>query len=330
MALRPTSFCPVGVTVIITAAFFHGGNASAQKPVEFPQMVGVRTLAFSPNGKVLAVGVGHEIKLYDLDKQRQIERMEHKGGVTSVSYSPDGKWLASLAEGNLKLWKMANRTEKWEITDQKHRPQCFGFSPDGKLLATGGIDEKIRTWDPETGDEKTTFEGLPGPVTYIAFWPPHPDPNKPVGAGHIRIAGAASRGATVKVWDLYGKEKATFKRGVTGLVFTADGKGLLSAGNPVTLWDIAMEKEPVNLPTHRVGVHAIAISPDGKFLAIPKYGVMSLFDLETAKEVADLPERFIKEVWCVAFSPDGTKVAAAGLDGVVRVWDVSKFTKAKK
>ncbi len=63
-------------------------------------------MVFSPNGKTLATGGGDQVNLYDMSFGKLTATLPHKGGITSLAFSPDGKLLASVATGTIKLWQI--------------------------------------------------------------------------------------------------------------------------------------------------------------------------------------------------------------------------------
>src|SRR5262249_10858631 len=142
------------------------------------------------------------------------------------------------------------------------------FSPDGRRLASAGLDQTIKLWDITTGQEVLTLRGHLDSVFCLAF----------SADGHQLASGSADN--TVRVWDATPLEPQPTPeyltlRGHTGAVtdvafHPTDGRSLVSAGTDGTarLWDFWSGKElgilPVPLSTLRVRV---AYSPDGQRLA---------------------------------------------------------------
>ena len=91
-------------------------------------------------------------------------------GVKSVAFSPDGKTLASGGGDNvIHLWDIGTGKRKMTLVGHTHWVFSLAFSPDGETLASGSIDSDIRLWDPHTGQHKKTLTGHSAWVRSIAF-----------------------------------------------------------------------------------------------------------------------------------------------------------------
>jgi WD40 repeat protein len=110
----------------------------------------------------------------------------------------------------------------------------------------------------------------------------------------------------------------------------------LATGNldgVVRLWDVATgsERATLALPREEVSagkffeeVAAVAFAPDGRTLAVARGAAVQLWDVDTGRLLARL-EGHEGKVKCVAFAPDGTRLASGSYDRTVRLWDVSRY-----
>ncbi|MFI5454702.1 MAG: hypothetical protein ACHRXM_04565 [Isosphaerales bacterium] len=271
-----------------------------------------RDVAFSPDGKLLATAHSYnvdpgEVMLWDTTTGAKIATLPLADrGVVSVAFSPDSKFLAGRvyvlddprASGEIVLWDVATRREARRIGGHVGPISALDFSPDGKVLASSGADRAVRFWDVVSGREIRRIEEA--------------------GSGHA-------------------------------LVFSPDGQILVmaGAGRALTLWDVVAKRLRATLEpeTERFGVYSIAIAPDGRTLAaagvtldatgLVEQGQVRLYDLaaEPFARRAVLtfdrnalgvggPNDQVKMCSDVAFTPDGRRVVAVGMQKI-RIWDAA-------
>jgi WD40 repeat protein len=206
-------------------------------------------------------------------------KMLHKVALTSgqpsqiLDCSPDGRLLAASTI----LAKNRSEVALWDVGSGKKIPLTGGvsegpraeilrFSPNGKLLASGGVDRIVRLWDVAARKQQHAILARPQPLSGVAF---SPDTRLlAVAAGDNLTITEVQSGREVLTWRGYHGQ-------VSHMVFSPDGRRLLTAiggdelgrGGGIKVWDVATGQELLSLGGASDVVTCIAFSPDGKRLA---------------------------------------------------------------
>jgi WD40 repeat protein len=240
------------------------------------EMLGVRCVAFSPDGKLLAAGTGEPkqrgtVTLWNVATRARVWRHTEDTGVPAVAFAPDGRTLAVAVYGNAaRLFDVATGEVKTTLPHPKE-VRAVAFSPDGKLLATACWDKLVRVWDVATSAEKVTCRGHRDRIFSVEFSPD----------GRLLLSAGGDDGA--KLWDAAsGAEKRTFKHYYMPCArFSPEGRWVITGSYDGTsrVWDAQTGAARFRL-SGTGGVHQLAFSEKAGRLAVCAYGRdVSLFDL---------------------------------------------------
>lgn len=286
-------------------------------------------IAFSGDGKTVAVSSYRQITLCDVGAAKPRGLIDHSDFVKGMAFAPDGEHLAVHGyDKSVSLINAATGKEVRQFKGHEKRILCAVFSADGRTLATTSEDFTCRIWNAEDGNQKVRMETnkLQAPMValspngkWIAWWDEEPKI-------HVRDV-------------VTGKEVTSFKAG--GVSFILDWRycamrfapdSTLQAlywSNKLFQWHPekglkTRDFEPVS------GKTAFGrIAPDGKNAALWDWDggmALHLFDLETGKERV-VAEGHLK---AVAAQPAGKLIASTSSDGTVRLWDRSTSKQIRR
>jgi WD40 repeat protein len=286
----------------------------------------IQAVAFSPKVPFVAVGRYGEVELVNPATKEVVRRLSgFTGKVNAVAFSPDGETVYAAGGeagilGIVRSWKTSDGSSLRSFEGHTDAAYALAVSPDGKFIATGAYDQKIRLWDTATGKEIALLKGHNGAVNGLSF--------RPDG----KVLASASADRTVKLWSIpTGQRLDTLSQPTkeqTSVVFSADGKTLFAAGgdNRIRVWAIsAAAKEGTNKIltsrfAHEGGLLNLALSADGKLLA-------STATDKTLKlwNTADLTEKRLLEKqpdWSSALAfTDKAQLIAGRVDGTWSVYE---------
>jgi WD40 repeat protein len=241
------------------------------------------TVAFSPDGKIVATGRGWGLSLWNSETEelRLLDVAPDYGHGIDVAFSPDGKLLVTVS-GSVTFWNAATLEPLEAGPGWARSTNCVAFTRDGKTLATGHddrlegrstLDRVVRLWDATTRRERGALRGHSGTAAALSFSP--------------------------------------------------DGRLLAcAAGTMLWVWDVSSGEAVVKHKISTQHYKDVAFSPDGRFLAFARNdATVRLWETAGWTEVAAYDWK-IGPMISIAFAPDGMRAAGGSGRGKIVVWDV--------
>ena len=295
----------------------------------------VEAAAFSPDGKILAIGDrSKQVVLWNISTRKVLARLKghDEGWVTAIAFSPDGKILYSGGQDQtVKLWDFSSYKGDGQVSGEKIKVfatikghtgwiSSINCSPDGRMVATvGGGTAKL--WGKTAGREFDAVEG----VRAVS-------PGANIIAKYIDDESKLGDSARMTLLDLRGDEPAKLgtAKGMNPIL-SPDGKTLattVSDGSygtvsTIKLWDVSTRRELVTLRA-QFSERPPAFSPDGRlFTALGSDGKsLILWDVAEGKELT--PVRNDAALKDYLLSPDGKVIVTVDKDGQrVKSWDAA-------
>jgi WD40 repeat protein len=334
----------------------------------------VTSIAFAPDGKTLvslssergvrsrAGNADTTLRSWDVATGR--ERWRQKAEALVVALSPDGRTLATIEfyGTQVALWDaQSGKPIRTWTADYFPGINALAYSPDSKVLVTGGKGQVIRLWDVATGKPIPGREGHQAAVNALAYSPDSGSLASASDDGTVRLWNTASTceqrqlighegkvlsvafapdgklvasggfDKTIRLWNVDTGQEIRRCVGHEDLVGTVaishDGRTVASGSwdQTIRLWDLAQGKEKGRLKGHTHFVSTIALSADGKRLASGSGWddkTVRIWDVATGKSIHELVGHG-SSVSSVAYSPDGKLLASADVGGVVMIWDTA-------
>jgi len=312
-------------------------SAKSLKPSEPPTYLVppvISALAWSPDGKVLAVSGYHEVLLHDVAGSNLLARLLGESQrVESLAWSADGKLLAVAGSaparfGEVQIWNTASNTLAGAFKVSSDSIYGISFSPKADRVAVGCADKTVRIFAVADGKELLKFDNHSDWV-FGTLW---------TVDGKRLLTG--SRDKAMKMIDAsngqfiddinklidpilciarHPKEDVVAYGGEMGISRTykiSDNQGRTAANN-----DVNLRKEFERLPGP---VHAISYNADGSLLAVGGAGPeVRVFNSGDAKRVATL-KGHSGAIFALAFNSQTNLLAAGGFDGSIRVYETTK------
>lgn len=332
---RFPQFSPDGALLAVPsgAEAFLFDAKSGQRLRRFRGRGRVCSVAFSPDGTILALGGEASVSLWDAHSGvlRQELSGHGPGLVLGLAFTSDNQTvLSASADKTVRVWDVATGRQTY-VLPCKAAVVTIAVAPDGRLAVAGTItgDARVHGWSLDTGEEKFVLETGNQKSASVS-----------VSADGQWLASLANDKLKVfKIADLVKKDAAPFfeKQTRAGWLHFEKNSGKLWTGesdyrmtdNCARCWDPGSGKLATSVTVRHAEspqspLMSYALSPDGRTLAAftEDERVVQLYDTQTGKPHFSDPGH-TRDVYSVAFSPDGRWLASGSIDKTVRVWDLA-------
>ena len=283
------------------------------------------TLGFSADRTVLtSVGWGSQdntVQFWDISGNREFTPivLPQSGAVNTHVFSPDGKILASVKDNMniIRLWDLRTSSKRATLAGHTWFVETLIFSPDSRLLASGGREGVIYVWDTNTGERKETLEEHQISIKALAFAP----------NGKV-LASASYR--DVRLWDVSTgtlqtiliEEEDSGQSDAVALAFSPDGETLAStSGGKIYLWDFHTRRLLSEIKRRSARIKILAFSPDSAILFVGcTNGTIEMWNANTYLLLSTIKPH-TGSIDTLTFSPDGRTLMTGSMDGTILVWD---------
>lgn len=286
----------------------------------------VQSIAFNPNGRLIATGdVTRHLKawhrnqpFFETDLSRAADKPRNSDRLRSVAFSPNGRLLYVVCGDRLRAFDILQRIETWTFQPRRLfgllavSPVALAISPAGNVI-TATDHGHVVAFDPNG--------------RRIARWADNEAPRHAAFMSDgTSIVGVD--GFTLCVWDAYSgvkRQRIKLNERIFGLAHAALADVIaVRTLHTIDLYSArTMEKTlEILAPT---GLPAVALTQEGSIMALAGRDEIHLMRLsDESTTTLALPQG---RVLSLAFSPDGSFLAAGCSDGVVRCWDLSPDRK---
>ncbi|HZY88173.1 MAG TPA: PQQ-binding-like beta-propeller repeat protein, partial [Gemmataceae bacterium] len=231
----------------------------------------------------------------------------NEGTVSRLAFSPDGKALATACRFAVRVWDVASGREMQHFEADSKVDEFLHFSADGKLLAAGEEGGTVEVWELATGKRLRRWRPW-------RAGPPRMKDGEPA-EGCLRCA-LFPDGRTL-LWQIVrwklpalSESGRVFDRGKLRACDTATGK---------QRWQVECVREEMG---------ALAVSPDGKLLAVGS-GPVQILDAATGRKLVETEDPgALSAAHRLAFSPDG-KTLVGAYSNTMCLWDARTGKKRR-
>ncbi len=285
-----------------------------------PHKCSIESIAFSPNGKILATGSNDNlVRLWDVSTGKQVKTLiGHRREISSVVFSSNGNKLVSASPGEISIWDVATGTHIQTIERFTGHTSDISFIDNSLILAELPIDEKgkiVKLTELITGKPLWSSKKFQKHFKKVTISPD----GKSIAGANIQ--------EMVYLWDINTGEQTKTFRGHTAVVdslaFSPDGSTLATGSwdDTIGIWDVKSGRHIKTLSGHNSSVYHLSFGPDDRTLVSGSTdGTVRIWDVDTGTHKT-IGTGHIQSVYNIWFSPDGKTLVSESF-GETLLWDV--------
>ncbi len=275
------------------------------------------SVAFSPDGKLLAVGSWSDISLWDVTSWSLLSALPARSGsITALEFTPDSKLIVSGdRSGKVCTWNISEGKLLKSFNAFKINVAGLAIDKSGTIVVAGGYGDSLFAWNIRSGEVVYAVRAHHNGITGLAL---SPDGRTIATAGIYEYS-------QPRFWDIYsgnstGKLDGLNSRG--HIAFSRDGRYLFDGGEEgeIDIWDIGTGRMVQSLNC-RGWVRSIAVSPDGRKLAVASSKYITMWDIASPAEESDSiilhVRRPSNQLSSLSISLNGSVLAAGRENGQV-------------
>lgn len=271
---------------------------------------GVESLAFSPNGGLLAAGKpDRAVLMFDIQKSKTLnskQDLRNLDKVSSCAFTPDGTKLLTAGD-EIMIWDVdatGIQTQRGQFAGHARDILCMSISRDGQFVLSGDAEKKVRYWRLEDSRELAAFDSFTGAVKACCILP----------SGNEALATDGSLLLHIDLRSLKVTKTSTLTRSSSAgqaAAFSWDGR-LVAAGDSydIRIWDVASGIEQTKLDGSREIQWGMTFTPDGTRLLSGGHSKLNVWEIKTSRRLSALSLKSSGYVKAVAASPDNLHAAA--------------------
>lgn len=278
-------------------------------------------LAWSPDGSLLAAATGSGVRVFETGHLGEVLTIALSEYNFALDFSPDGTSLAFSRGSAIEIVHLPDGRPIRRLEGHTDVVTDLAFSPDGKFLASGGNDGRLRVWRMADGAQAGSATSPSEFETLVAY-----SPKGGLIASTVTLGDYAGDG-DIRLWKAPGAQADKVMEanvwGIAALDFAPNANLVIgSAGNYLLVFRVKDGMQARCYDTDQESISTLDYSPDGELIVAGSYDRKVGF--YTADDVVRTLTGFTDALDTVAFSPDGRYLTTGAMDGIILLWGAPK------